>query len=70
MPRALCYEMFCSDRSLTIKINKDYIVCPRSGGKIKALDFDGYLLCPDYNLICSGTVICNDIFDCVEKNLY
>ena len=31
------------------------------------MDFDGYLLCPDYNLICSGTVICNDMFDCVEK---
>ena len=67
IPRAICYQMFCSDRSLTIKINKDYIVCPRSGGKIKAVDFDGYLLCPDYNLICSGTVICNDMFDCVEK---
>ena len=67
IPRAICYQMFCSDRSLTIQINKDYIVCPRSGGKIKAMDFDGNLFCPDYNLICSGTVICNDIFDCVEK---
>ena len=67
IPRAICYQMFCSDRSLTIQINKDYIVCPRSGGKIKAMDFDGYLLCPDYNLICSGTVICNDMFDCIEK---
>ena len=67
MPRAICYQMFCSDRSLTIRINKDFIVCPRGGGKIRAMDFKGDLLCPDYNLICSGTVICNDIFDCVEK---
>ena len=29
--------------------------------------YEGYLLCPDYNLMCSGTVICNDLFDCVEK---
>ena len=65
--RAVCYQMHCSDRSLTIQIKNDYIVCPRAGGKIKATNFDGYLLCPDYNLICSGTVLCNDLFDCVEK---
>ena len=65
--RAFCYKMFCSDRSLTIQINNDYIVCPRAGGKIKAINYEGYLLCPDYNLICSGTVMCNNMLDCVEK---
>ena len=65
--RAICYESFCSDRSLTIKINEDYIVCPRAGGKIEVDGYQGYFLCPDYNLICSGTVICNDMFDCVDK---
>ena len=65
--RAICYQMFCSDKSLTIQINNDYIVCPRDGGKIKLPNYDGYLLCPDYYLICSGTVLCNDIFDCIEK---
>ena len=24
-------------------------------------------MCPDYNLICTGTVLCNDLFDCIEK---
>ena len=65
--RATCYEMYCSYMSLTIKINDDYIVCPRSGGKIKVMNYDGYILCPDYNLMCSGSVLCNDMFDCVEK---
>ena len=65
--RAVCYKMYCSDKSLTIQINNDFIVCPRSGGKIKALNYDGYLICPDYNLICSGTVMCNNMFDCVAK---
>ena len=65
--RALCYEMSCSDKSLTIKISDNYIVCPRAGGKISADNFEGYLLCPDYYLICSGTVLCNDMFDCVDK---
>ena len=29
--------------------------------------YQGYILCPDYNLICTGTTLCNDMFDCVEK---
>ena len=65
--RAVCFESFCSNKSLTIKIHDDYIVCPRAGGKIEVEGYKGYILCPDYNLMCSGTVLCNDMFDCVEK---
>ena len=65
--RAICYESFCSSKSLTIKIHDNYIVCPRQGGKITAIGFVGYFLCPDYYLICSGKVLCNDMFDCVTK---
>ena len=67
IPRAICYELFCSEKSLTVQIHDDYIVCPRSGGKIEIEGYKGYFLCPDYNLMCSGTVICNDMFDCVDK---
>ena len=63
----LCYEMICSSRSLTIKIGEYYIVCPREGGKIKAKNFDGFLLCPDYNLICTSSIICNNLLDCINK---
>ena len=65
--KSLCYEMFCSTLSLTIKFGEYYIVCPREGGQIKAKYFTGYLLCPDYNLICSNTVLCNSNFNCIEK---
>ena len=64
---AFCYQMYCSERSLTIQINNDYLVCPRAGGKINAVNYNGFLLCPDYYLICSGKVLCNDLFDCVDK---
>ena len=70
--RPTCYEMYCSDSSLTIRINELYIVCPRSGGYIsiegKSSNYIGHLLCSDYNLICSQSVPCNNMFDCVEKN--
>ena len=63
----MCYETYCSSKSLTIKINGLYVVCPRYGGNVKVEGYDGYLSCPDYNLICTGTVFCNDIFDCINK---
>ena len=63
----MCYETYCSSKSLTIKINDLYIVCPRSGGNVQVDGYDGYISCPDYNLICTGTVLCNDIFDCISK---
>ena len=66
--QAKCFEMFCSKKSLTIKIEDYYFVCPRGGGKIDGDEgFSGFLLCPDYNLICTGEVMCNDMFDCVEE---
>ena len=64
----ICYEMICSSLSLTIKIDDNYIVCPREGGQIKAEGFKGYLLCPDYNLICTSTKLCNNLLNCIEQN--
>ena len=65
--RSVCYEMICSYLSLTIKIGNIYIVCPKEGGRIEAKNFVGYLLCPDYNLICTGTKLCNSLFDCIDN---
>ena len=60
--------MYCSKKSFTIKINNQYIVCPRNGGYIKiGGNYTGHLLCPHYNLICSKNVPYNNMFDCVEK---
>ena len=70
--RAVCFEMYCSDQSLTIKFGRDYFVCPREGGKIEGFEgFQGFLLCPDYNLICTaeGSALCNDMIDCVNKKI-
>ena len=64
----ICYEMFCSNNHLTIKIKDQYVVCPRKGGRVEINgDFRGYIYCPDYNLICTGTIMCNDLFDCLDK---
>ena len=68
--RAVCFKMHCSELSLTIQFGEDYFVCPREGGKINGEGFIGYLLCPDYNLICTGeNKICNDMLDCLENSV-
>ena len=65
--RPTCYEMYCSNRSLTILINTQYVVCPRRGGYVGVSgNYTGHVLCPDYNLICSQTKRCNNMFDCAE----
>ena len=65
--RAACYQMFCSSQSLTILIGSNYIVCPRSGGKVQLKETNYYILCPDYNLICSGNKPCNNMINCIEN---
>ena len=65
----MCYPMFCTSKSLTIEIYGQYIVCPREGGIVEIKgNYKGYIYCPDYNLICTGTIMCNDMFDCIEKH--
>jgi len=75
--RPTCYKMFCKEKSLTVQIGDEYIVCPREGGLIKIgkktadetkyTNYFGYFFCPDYNLVCTGTKFCNDIFDCIDN---
>ena len=63
----LCYEMKCSSKSLSIEVGDYYIVCPIEGGKIFAEHFNGFIMCPDYNLICTGSTMCNNLLDCINK---
>ena len=65
----MCYPIYCTSSSLTIHIYNQYIVCPREGGIVEIKgNYKGHIYCPDYNLICTGTIMCNDMFDCIEKH--
>ena len=70
--RAGCFNMYCSSKSLTIQVGEDYLVCPIEGGIIKSENYNGYILCPDYNLICTAKEdkdLCNDMFKCIDKEV-
>ena len=63
----MSFPSYCSSSSLTILIYDQYIVCPKQGGNVEVEGYTGKLHCPDYNLICTGTVMCNDLYDCIDK---
>ena len=62
--------MYCSDTRLTVQIGNFYVVCKKNGGieHMPAISgFSGSFECPHYNTICTGTVVCNSIEDCIIK---
>ena len=70
--RALCYKVRCynnsGEKGVRIFIGNNVIICPASGG-VQTMDgYNGYILCPDYNLICTGSQWCLDPLSCIEKN--
>ena len=64
----VCVKATCTKNSLYLTLDENNsILCPRAGGQIRPGDSEGPVLCPDYNLICTGEVFCNSIFDCINK---
>ena len=72
--KAICYEVIQCDNTLkhyTIKIGETEFTC-ENGNNIESYEiegFEGTITCPPYNRICSGTKLCNDLYDCVEKKI-
>ena len=72
--KAICYEVIQCDNTLkhyTIKIGETEFTC-ENGNNIESYEiegFEGKITCPPYNRICSGTKLCNDLYDCVEKKI-
>lgn len=66
--KGMCFPIKCNDRTLSLTIGSVEYTCPREGGKVSNVpNYKGDLYCPDYNLICTGTVWCNDPIDCISK---
>ncbi len=64
----VCVKATCIKNSLYLTLDENNsILCPRAGGKIRPGDSEGDILCPDYNLIYTGEVFCNSLFDCINK---
>ena len=72
--KAICYEVIQCDNTLkhyTIKIGETEFTC-KNGNNIESYEiegFEGTITCPPYDRICSGTELCNDLYDCVKKKI-
>ena len=70
--RALCYKVKCfindGEKGIIIYIGNNAVICPASGGTQTIDGYYGYILCPDYNLICTGKIWCLDPITCVEQH--
>ena len=70
--RSICYEVECEkfNKEIIIKINgyPNTVTCPGTRELLKNPNgFNGEIMCPDYNLVCSSEVFCNDMLDCINK---
>jgi leishmanolysin len=67
--RAICYPITCNSSSMTysVTVGKQIATCPKAGGSIQVTGFDGNLNCPDFNLVCTSSVACTDVIDCINK---
>ena len=65
----------CAKATKCLKSSKTYILsildkeieCPTKGGALEnPSGLSGSILCPGYNFVCAGTVLCNDIESCIR----
>ena len=67
---SICYEMTCDtiNKKINVIIGEHTITCDGTKSEITNPDgLQGTLKCPDYNMVCTSDVWCNDIFDCIDK---
>jgi len=67
--RPICHKISCDyvSRTYTVFIRNKHFICDTNGGVISDDEFDGLIDCVDFNLICTKTVECGDVIDCVNK---
>ena len=68
--RAICYPISCDrkNKNIIVYVNDLSVVCPTQGGTLKKIKgFKGKINCPEYNMICTSEIWCNEMFDCIEK---
>ncbi|XP_047327274.1 leishmanolysin-like peptidase [Impatiens glandulifera] len=70
-----CYQHKCFNNSLQIAVDGTWKVCPEAGGPIQFPGFNGELICPGFNELCSTRLVpvskqcpnyCNFNGDCVD----
>ena len=67
---SICYEIECNknSKSFQVKIGNTEVNCPGSETILtNPKGLSGTLECPSYDLVCTSSNFCNDMFDCIDK---
>ena len=68
--KSICYNIKCDkfNKEIIIYINSFKVICPGHRTILTNPEgFKGEIVCPEYNLICSSEIQCNDMLDCINK---
>ena len=65
-----CHEIQCDNitRTFTIDIGDVLLNCSGVYEEVSVTGYSGSIICPDYNRVCTGSVLCNDPLDCIDNN--
>ena len=63
-----CYKMYCdrSNKKIFVYIGRETIECDGEQKIINVKSSDT-LNCPDYNMVCTSDIWCNNMFECIDK---
>ena len=68
--RSICYKMACdrTNKNIMVFINDLNVTCPENGGTLKKIKgFKGEINCPEYNMVCTSEIWCNEMFECIDR---
>ena len=66
---SICYKMSCEqNKQINVFIRDKVVNCPGYDTILtNPNQLEGEIHCPDYNIVCSSSIWCNDMFDCINK---
>jgi hypothetical protein len=68
--KSICYSVKCDkvNKKINVIIEQNNIICDEEKKELTDPNgLKGSLLCPDYNMVCSSDIWCNNIYDCIDK---
>ena len=65
---SICYEMYCDrvNKKIRVYIGSKTVECDGEQKIISVTSSDS-LNCPDYNMVCTSDIWCNNMFECIDK---
>lgn len=65
----ICYQYYCDPKTKTYKIqNRENLYnCKSEGDQIQTDQTEGTLICPNYSHVCTSSVVCSSLIDCIDK---